>query len=151
MRIGITERRLRLTQPDVPPLAVDNKELILNDEQNMPKYIYKNTVSVDNDGSAQSWTSIPHGLDFTPMAEAYINNASIGSVTSNGSIPLPSWLAASILTPANFDGVHGLVDFQAYIQIVTDATYVHLYNLNASGVAVGPVAVTYYLRQEPAS
>lgn len=98
-------------------------------------------VAVPITSSAQSLTTVPHGLAYTPYIQAAVNGVGIPFTGSNTlSLPLPSFLSANILT----SGTIGIY-FTIYMFCMADKTNLYFYSLNATGADQGIWDVTYYL------
>lgn len=101
-------------------------------------------TDVEVSANPQSLGLLAHGLTFTPVIEADLNNIGIaftGSTTL--SLPLPAFLQAGISG--------GNVNFQAYMFAIADATNIYFYSFNATGVDLGTFQVTYRLKRTEAN
>lgn len=96
-------------------------------------------TTISSDGSPTNWQTVPHNLGYRPMILAYLNNVGIGGIFSDGDIPLPSYLGATITTTVNFTSwVHAAVD--------NENAYFILFN--ATGLAISAYEIKYYLLRE---
>lgn len=111
------------------------------------------TMQVSSSGGLVNWTTVPHGLDFTPIVFGFINNANISLITTSGSLILPSWTEINIDiikgTATNSGNAVPVVAFSTYAQIIVDDINVYGVLFNAKGVPVAPLTLTYYLFQLP--
>lgn len=135
---------LKVSKPTFDVYEASDDELILNSDQNNFKIVDDGTTSVNSDGSTLNWSSVPHGLDYTPIALGFLNNATVSGITTTGSVPLPTWGSAAINTTDE------VVEFKTWVQIIPDDTYVHVVLLNSTGAAIPNLYVKYYLLQETA-
>lgn len=100
------------------------------------------TVNVQNDGSARTVTTIPHGLRFAPQVAAFLNNVNISGPgdainLTNVNIPLPSWLSIS--------ESGGNVVFPIYCNVYADDENVYIDIFNATGTPTSILPITYQL------
>lgn len=117
--------------------------------------IKKGSFNVSSSGATLNTSSVAHGLSFTPVVLGFLNNVTVTSVTTTGSLPLPTWGSANLdtLKAAALNGGVATPDviFNTYVQILCDNTNVIGLLLNATGAAVAPLTITYYLLQETAN
>lgn len=96
-------------------------------------------IPVPVSSSAQSLTTVPHGLAYTPFIQAEINNLGIAITGSESlSIPLPAFVGG-----AGISG--GFIQFDAWMFAFADSENIYFYTLNGTGVDQGTFDVTYYL------
>jgi hypothetical protein len=132
-------------------------QLIFNSEQNTFKIVATGTITVAGTGGATTtnWSSISHGLPFAPIAVGFLNHANVAGVTTSGNLMLPTWTGLTvdtIKTTATNSGIaRPILIFDSYLEIVPDATQVHVILHNATGSAISTLTVTYYLLQESAA
>lgn len=84
-------------------------------------------------------SSYIHGLTYTPLIEAAINNANAAGLTGV-SVPLPSIIAATVTATT--------VGIQTYMEAWADKTNLYVLTWNANGQPSGSLTVTYYLYQQ---
>lgn len=118
-----------------------DQQLNFNSLQDTFKIIRTGIIQVSSDGSTLNYGSLPHNLTFTPIVQGYLNNATIGSITTTGSIPLP------LPTSVDFS-LAGTVLFTSYLSIFADTTNIYALLYNGTGSPISTLTVTYYLLQE---
>lgn len=132
---------LKVSQPGVDVWDAANDELVFNSEQNVFKIVQDPvTVPVTAPANTTNSTTIAHNLGYKPAIVAFLE----AGVASGARTPLPTW------TSATRDDANGFVKFNTWINAEVDGTNVYIRFFNATGAAVGPLNVTYYLLQESA-
>lgn len=138
---------LKVSKPGFDVTTATNEQLIFNSSQNVFKIVQgpKQVTVTCAAGSTIGNASVAHGLEgFVPIPMGFLNGASISTVGSNLSLPLPSFGTATI------DTTNHVIDFGTWLFVTADETYFHATVLNSTGSAVSYI-VTYYLLQESAS
>ncbi len=125
-------------------MAMINRNFAELDADTSLRVLKTGVAQVSSSGSTVNWTSVPHNLGVTPIAMGFLNNSTVGSITTNGSVPLPTWtsVTADSGVPALF--------FEAYVQVIPDDTYVHIVLLNSTAAPISALNVTYYLLEQTA-
>ena len=94
-------------------------------------------------------STIPHGLNFTPIIQAYTNGISLTNngveLTDSANTPLPTHMSAVIDTGSN------TIVFRSWIYCTVDETNVYFIRLNSTSSSSGPHPITYHLLRETAN
>lgn len=135
-----------VSKPGIDVTTAGVAGLIFNSNQDILKVIQTNTTTFNFSSSAISTGKIAHGLNFTPLVLAFVNNVDLGSITSGDTttLPLPSWMDLSV------DTTNAEVHFNTYLSIFVDNQYFYATFFNALGTARN-FLITYYLLQETAT
>lgn len=115
-------------------------------EANSFRIVQKSNLTIPASSSPITWTTVPHGLPFIPIVWGFLNNSNVSGITTNGSLPLPTWLSVQVDNIATHQ-----VKMQSWVQVLVDATNVYGMMLNGLGSSDGPATITYYLLQETAN
>lgn len=132
---------MKISQPGYDVTTATDDQLIFNSDQNMFKIVTTNTATITKAANASNGTTtIAHGLSYTPIVTAYINDGGLYRM-------LPHF---SLLD----DGTSSMKILRAY-RAWSDATNIYLSETTAStGSAytnTDSVDVRYYLLQETAN
>jgi hypothetical protein len=99
-------------------------------------------TSVGATASTNNWVTVAHNLGYTPRPAAYLDGVNLGSIFSNGIMPLPTFINSSISG--------GVYQFNSYMYVGADSTNVYFILINATGVPISAFPVKYYLERERA-
>ena len=123
-------------------------------ETNSFRIVDDGVVAVSSNGATASWSTYAHNLGFAPIPFAYLTNVNLSGITSAGNIPLPTFTNLNIDTlksTALNGGVACPIDiFGTWMEAVADETNLYVVLYNATGSAIGPLDVQFYLVQQPA-
>lgn len=148
---------LKVSEEGVDVYTATDDQLIFNSSQNLFKIVRSSTGSVTV-GSGDSYTTvtttIPHGLNFTPIVLGFVDSNST-ILSHSGRTPTPYTMYESVTTSPI-----GLIDNTLYVvigqfTITADATNIYL-NVGTHKVTFytqlqGVWNFTYYVLQETAA
>lgn len=121
---------------------IDNSDAI---RTGFNRYISSFISLVSWAGANNTTTStIPHGLPYTPIVQAFINNASFsGAVSLSGvSYPLPAVI--------DWDTSTTPLSIKTFMWILVDDTNIYVITANGANGSAGSLFITFYLSQQRA-
>lgn len=125
---------------------VNEQARLLNSEERLD-LADSATINITLSGASTQAVTIPHGLDFTPAIDAYLNQVSMTvggkTISTTGNIPLPTYIQATVNTTDD------IVEIKSYLFVACDEVNVYFIILNATGIT-GPLPVRYHLYKEVA-
>jgi hypothetical protein len=136
---------LKVSQPGVDVYDAEDNQLVFNSQQNVFKIVASDTTTIGSDGSTVTTREIEHGLTFTPIPLAFLNDVTITDVGANLSLPFPTF------ENLNIDTVNDVIQDRSRLFVSANATKLFITLLNATGSPIADLDVKYYLLQETAN
>lgn len=104
---------------------------------------------ISSDGSSTNYIQEPHGLGYSPIILAFMNQTRVTSgsttISNAANIPLPTYTRSSTNTGT------GIFEFKTYLEAVVDEINVDIILHNALAIPLGPYLIKYYLLRERAN
>lgn len=143
VKIGITDKQMRITQPGVAAADATDQDTIMNENNNSFKIVFSGTTSLSYDGDVGTFLTLPHGLGYIPIVMAYVqfpNDPVNFTPMHNQYVPMPVYMDRA-----------GLPFVQCTQSADATNIYLRVHDIYATGVAPQFYNFRYYALQETAS